>query len=129
MHKPILVLAIAAALCAGASSTSAFAQDAAASAQAMQAAPMSAKAAQLDKLYTDFWEASLKLNPIQATFVGDPRYNDQLPNFLAKDYIDETNRFNAEWLAKAKAIGSDGLTGQALLSYNIFIKQQQDAID
>ena len=130
MHKPILVLAIAAALCAGASSTSAFAQDATASAQAMQAAaPMSAKAAQLDKFYTDFWEASLKLNPIEATFVGDPRYNDQLPNFLAKDYIDETNRFNEEWLAKAKAIGSDGLTGQALLSYNIFIKQQQDAVD
>jgi uncharacterized protein (DUF885 family) len=130
MHKPILVLAIAAALCVGATSTSALAQDAAGSTQAVQeAAPASAKAAQLDKFYTDFWEASLKLNPIQATFVGDPRYNDQLPNFLSKDYIDQTNRFNEEWLAKAKAIGPDGLSGQALLSYNIFIKQQQDAID
>ena len=66
MHKPILALAIAAALCAGASSTSVFAQDAVASAQTMATAPMSAKAAQLDKFYTDFWEASLKLNPIQA---------------------------------------------------------------
>jgi len=129
MHKPILVLAIAAALCAGAISPSAFAQDVASSAQAMQAAPMSAKAAQLDKFYADFWEASLKLNPIQATFVGDPRYNDQLPNFLSKDYIDESNRFTEQWLAKAKAIGPDGLSGQALLSYNLFVKQAQDSID
>ena len=126
MHKAILVLAIAAALCAG---TAAFAQDTGASATAAQSAATSDKAAQLDKFYDDFWEATLKLNPVEATYVGDPRYNDQLPNFLSKDYIDETNRFNEEWLAKAKAIGSDGLSGQALLSYDIFIKQQQDAID
>ncbi len=87
------------------------------------------KAAQLDKFYTDFWEASLKLNPVQATYVGDPRYNDQFPNFLSKDYIDQLNAFNEAWLAKARAIGADGLSGQALLSYNIFIQQQQDAID
>jgi len=130
MHKPILVLAIAVALCAGASSTSALAQDTAGSSQTMEtAAPMSDKAAQLDKLYADFWEASLKLNPVNATYVGDARYNDQLPNFLSKDYIDQSNRFNEEWLAKAKAIGSDGLTGQALLSYKIFLQQQQDQVD
>ncbi|HTD28325.1 MAG TPA: DUF885 family protein, partial [Xanthomonadaceae bacterium] len=129
MHKQPLILAIAIALCVGASSTYAFAQDSTAPAQATQTAPNSAKAAQLDKFYADFWEASLKLNPVQATYVGDPRYNDQLPNFLSKDYIDQANAFNADWLAKAKAIGSDGLSGQALLSYNIFIKQQQDQID
>ena len=130
MHKPILALAIAAALCAGSIiSADALAQAAVASAQTMQAAPMSAKAARLDKLYTDFWEASLKFNPVQATFVGDPRYNDQLPNFLSPNYIAQTHAFNTEWLAKAKAIGSDGLSGQALLSYDMFVKQQQDALD
>jgi len=128
MHKSVLVLAIAATLLAA---TPVFAQDTAMTSTAMQpgSAPASDKAAQLDKFYADFWEASLKLNPIEATFVGDPRYNDQLPNFLTKDYINETNRFNEDWLARAKAIGPDGLTGQALLSYNIFIKQQQDAVD
>ncbi|MFS8064187.1 MAG: DUF885 domain-containing protein, partial [Luteimonas sp.] len=34
------------------------------------------KATQLNQLYDQFWEESLKLNPIQATFQGDPRYND-----------------------------------------------------
>ena len=130
MHKPILVLAIAVALCAGMSPTSVLAQDADASASAMQAAaPASDKAAQLDKLYADFWEATLKFNPVQATYVGDPRYNDQLPNFLSADYIAKTHTFNVEWLARAKAIGSAGLGGQALLSYDMFVKQQQDALD
>ncbi len=141
MHKPILAVAIAAALCAGSAiPVAAFAQSTQAAAphtdvqvpraqDAQERPPVSSKAAQLDKLYVDFWEAQLKLNPIQATFVGDPRYNDQLPNFLSKEYIDQANAFNAEWLAKAKSIGPVGLSGQARLSYDMFVKQQQDAID
>jgi len=129
MHKPILAVAIAAALCAG-FITPADAPAQAASATAAQAtAPTSNKAAQLDKFYADFWEESLKLNPVEATYVGDARYNDQLPNFLSPEYVAKNNRFNEEWLAKAKAIGPDGLSGQALLSYNMFVKQQQDAVD
>ena len=46
-----------------------------------------------------------------------------------KAVIDKTNRFNQAWLAKAKAIGPDGLTGQALISYELFVRQQQDAVD
>ncbi|MEO8741835.1 MAG: DUF885 family protein, partial [Lysobacteraceae bacterium] len=131
MHKSILVFAITAALCAGAASTAAFANDDAASKMSAQSTAPAAsdKAAQLDKLYADFWQASLKFNPIQATFVGDPRYNDQLPDFFSPEYRAQTHAFNTEWLAKAKAIGSDGLSGQALLSYDIFVKQQQDELD
>lgn len=128
MHKPIHAVAIGFALCAGASYTFAFAQVSAAGAAQTQA-PQSAKAVQLDKLYADFWEASLKLYPVAATYAGDPRYNDLLPNRLSKDYVEKTNRFNEDWLARAKAIGPDGLTGQALLSYKIFIQEQQDNVD
>jgi len=44
-------------------------------------ASKSDKAAQLNALYDQYWEEVLKLNPLQATFQGDPRYNDQMPNF------------------------------------------------
>jgi uncharacterized protein (DUF885 family) len=138
MQKPVLVLAIAATLCATApafpqartASTSATAptQHKEVHAAGTQQQP-SAKSAQLDQLYTDFWEATLKLNPIQATFVGDPRYNDQLPNFLSDEFRVQNHAFNVEWLAKAKAIGSDGLSGQALLSYDIFVKSLQDQLE
>jgi uncharacterized protein (DUF885 family) len=138
MQKPVLVLAIAAALCATAPAfpqartastpATAPAQHKEEHAPGAQQQP-SAKSAQLDQLYTDFWEATLKLNPLQATFVGDPRYNDQLPNFLSPDYRAQTHAFNVEWLAKAKAIESDGLSGQALLSYDIFVRDLQDQLD
>ena len=31
------------------------------------------KATQLKQIYADYWEANLKLNPVMATFTGDPR--------------------------------------------------------
>ena len=129
MQSRILVLAIAAALAVFVSVQS-DAKPAAKSVASVAAMPQSsAKSAQLDKLYADFWEESLKLNPLQATFVGDPRYNDQLPNVLSPDYRAQTHTFNTQWLAKAKAIGSDGLSGQALLSYDIFVRDLHDQLD
>jgi hypothetical protein len=31
-------------------------------------------------IYEEFFEVSLRMNPVEATFLGDTRYNDQLPN-------------------------------------------------
>ncbi len=131
MRKPVLVLAIAAALAAFTTTPALAAKTMAATGDsAISAQPGdSAKAAKLDAFYNDFWEAQLKFNPIQATFVGDPRYNDQLPDFFSATYRQQTHDFNTDWLAKAKSIGSDGLKGQALLSYQIFVKQLQDNLD
>lgn len=85
-------------------------------------APASQKAQQLDALYAEFWEESLKLNPLQATFVGDPRYNDQLPDFGSAEYRAHAKAFSEQWLARVQAIGAEGLDGQARLSYDIFVR-------
>ena len=45
--------------------------------------PAQDKASQLNALYEQYWEESLKLNPLRAAFQGDPRYNGQLPNFCS----------------------------------------------
>ncbi len=87
------------------------------------------KATQLDHLYDQFWEEGLKLNPIQATFQGDPRYNDQLPNFLGADYRRRSHEFTQRWLDKVQKIGPDGLDGQALISYEIFVHDAKSALD
>jgi hypothetical protein len=67
---------------------------------ASAAAPAARRAQQLASLYAEFWEENLKLNPIQATMIGDPRYNDQLPNSLS-----------AEHRARAPAPGSRAREG------------------
>ena len=92
-------------------------------------APVQNKAAQLEALYAQYWEETLKLNPIQATFQGDPRYNDQLPDFLSADYRRQTHDFNERWLKAVKDIGSDGLDGQALISYEIFVRNSEQALE
>jgi uncharacterized protein (DUF885 family) len=87
------------------------------------------KAQRLDRLYAEFWEASLKLNPLQATFQGDNRYNDQLPNFLTEASRKEAHDFTVAWLKRVEAVGSDGLNGQDRLSYDIFVKNAKDTLE
>ena len=89
-------------------------------AKTMQVAP--SKSEQLEQLYVDYWEASLKLNPLQATYVGDERYNDQLPNFFSPAYRDESIAFTKSWLKKFEAINPDSVTGQTRLSYDIMVR-------
>ena len=79
------------------------------------------KAATLDRYYEQFWQEGLELNPLQATFQGDARYNDELPNLLSADYRKRTHDFNARWLKKVQALGPAGLDGQDLISYEIFV--------
>lgn len=80
------------------------------------------KAQQLDRIYDEYWDASMRLNPLQATFQGDSRYNDQLPNILSAAYRQQSHDFTEQWLGKVEKIGPDGLTGQDLLSYQIFVR-------
>jgi uncharacterized protein (DUF885 family) len=87
------------------------------------------KAQQLDQLYQQFWEENLKLNPIQATFQGDNRYNDQLPNFYTADFRRRAHDFTVGWLDKVQKVGSDGLSGQDLLSYEIFVRSAKDSLE
>jgi uncharacterized protein (DUF885 family) len=93
------------------------------------AEPASPKAAQLGTMYAEFWEENLKLNPISATFAGDPRYNAELPNFLSAEYEAKTRAFEQKYLDRARAIGTGGLTGQDRLSYDIFTLNRESALE
>ncbi len=88
-----------------------------------QKPPASAdKTTQLNRLYEEYWEEVLKLNPIQATLQGDPRYNDQLPNFYSAEYRAASTEMTKAWLKRIEAVGATGLLGQDLLSYEIFVR-------
>ncbi len=90
-------------------------------------------AAELGKLYAEFWEDNLKLNPITATFAGDPRYNGELPNFLSEEFEMQDRAFHQKYLDRARAIvgsrGTDALTGQDRLSYEIFTLNRESALE
>jgi len=124
--RPLLLSLAIAATFAGALAlpSPAFAQDATA-----EAVPAGDKAARLDALYEQYWEELLKLNPLQATFQGDNRYNDQLPDFYSAAFRAKSHDFTTKWLQKIESVGSDGLSGQALLSYEIFVRGAKDELE
>lgn len=81
------------------------------------------KAEKLDRLYEQYWEETLKLNPLLATAQGDPRYNDQLPNFASAEFRRRSREFDQRWLKTIESVGSQGLSAQDLLSYEIFVRE------
>ena len=86
-------------------------------------------AAELDQLYADYWEANLKLNPINATFIGDARYNAELPNFFSADYRKQVHELNRSWLDKALALDGSRLEGPGRISYEIFVRERELALE
>lgn len=44
-------------------------------------------------LLDDYYEEGLKLNPLNATFAGDNRYNDILPNVLSDEHVAATKAY------------------------------------
>ncbi|MGH8076189.1 MAG: DUF885 domain-containing protein [Lysobacter sp.] len=108
----------------GAASAPAFAADTPKAATSQQS-----KAAKLNVLYDQHWEEVLKLNPVQATFQGDNRYNDQLPDYGSAAYRKQQHDFTARWLKTLEDIGPDGLEGQDLLSYQIFVRDAKNSLE
>jgi uncharacterized protein (DUF885 family) len=125
MTRRPVVLALALAL---ATALTGCASAPAAAPPAPQAQVASSKAEQLNQLYEAFWEEGLKLNPIGATFQGDPRYNDLLPDYGSAEYRQQAHAYTAGWLGKIEAIGPDGLAGQDLLSYQIFVRDAKNML-
>ncbi len=87
------------------------------------------RAVQLERLYDEYWDASMRLNPLQATFQGETRYNDQLPNILSATWRQQSHDFTVQWLDKVEKVGSEGLQGQDLLSYQIFVRDARATLD
>ncbi len=99
---------------------------AAAPASTAQRAPSPSEA--LQQLFADYWEESLQLNPLNATYVGDARYNDQLPNFLSADYRARSTAFAKQWREKIAAVNTAPLSEQDRLSVQMFLADRDEEL-
>ncbi|GAB3933880.1 DUF885 domain-containing protein [Larkinella terrae] len=75
------------------------------------------------KTVDDYYEERLKLFPIEATYQGDNRYNDQLPNSNSQEFLDRTKNFYAESLKKLTAFDREKLPDQDKISYDILKRE------
>jgi uncharacterized protein (DUF885 family) len=80
---------------------------------------------QLHALFERYFEDMLRMNPVMATFIGDHRYDDQLPNTIGPAYRAEARAMNASYLAAVKAIDPAALSPADRISYEIFVRERE----
>ncbi|QLG44211.1 DUF885 domain-containing protein [Costertonia aggregata] len=63
-----------------------------------------------DTLLENYYQDGLKINPLNATFQGDNRYNDTLPNFLDDAYEKQLRQYYSEYGTKLKNFEDETLS-------------------
>jgi uncharacterized protein (DUF885 family) len=76
---------------------------------------------ELAKLFDNYYEDKLKLYPLEATAIGDNRYNALLQNDGSEAFIKQAHDFYAGYLDKLKGFNRDGLDEEDKLSYDILL--------
>tara|TARA_R110002050_G_scaffold110905_4_gene223672 strand:- start:663 stop:2471 length:1809 start_codon:yes stop_codon:yes gene_type:complete len=68
-----------------------------------------------------YGEGKLKLNPIEATFIGDSRFDAAFPNFLSDAYQEDYNTFYTSYTSQLKAFNDADLTESEQMSKAIMV--------
>jgi uncharacterized protein (DUF885 family) len=81
--------------------------------------------AKQNALFAESWETNLKLNPTQATNVGDYRYNDKLGDYSLAA-VKKRHDINEEFLKRIKAISPKGFSEEDRTSHDLFLQNLQE---
>jgi len=74
----------------------------------------------LHALFDEHFERNLEMNPLNATFIGDNRYNDRMANSNSPEYMAAAEAMDEEFLQRLLEIDRSQLDYQDQLSYDIF---------
>lgn len=94
--------------------------------QAHEQAPETA--AMFDALLEEHFEKNLALHPIDATEIGDYRYNDQYANSIGPEHRSRQHELNSDYLARLATIARDELSTEQQLSFDMFRLRLETAL-
>lgn len=83
----------------------------------------------LHELLDEHFERDLEMNPLNATFIGDYRYNDRMANSNSPEYIAELTAMDEEFLLRLLEIDRGQLGYQDQLSYDLFKISRQLSLE
>lgn len=83
----------------------------------------------LANLFKQYTEETYRLNPVQATFNGDPRYNNQLPVTFTDSYNEKMRAHYANYLTLLNAFDRKALSANDGISYDIFRRDLEMALE
>jgi len=89
---------------------------------------VASRVAAQNALFNDAWQSNLKTNPLQATAVGDYRYNDQLGDYSLAAPAARHQRDLSD-LARIEAIDPSGFPEQDRISHDLFLRQLQQGVE
>lgn len=84
--------------------------------------------ARLKALGVAYWDSLMADDPLEATFRGDHRFDDRLPDTTEKAVEARLGRYRA-WLEQAKAIAPAQLDADARIDREFLLFQLQDTLD
>lgn len=85
--------------------------------------------AALAALFDEHFERSLEMNPLQATFIGDYRYNDRMANATSPEYRAADTALHKEFLGRLLEIDREQLDDQDRLSYDLFRINREQSLE
>ena len=80
-------------------------------------------------LFDEHFERNLELNPLNATFIGDNRFNDRMANSNGPDHMAASQAVDEEFLKRLLEIDRAQLGYQDQLSYDIFRINREQSLE
>ncbi len=88
-----------------------------------------APGARLNALVEAYWQESLALNPLEATYLGDHRYDAQLPNSIGAEHLSLELALERRYLKQVAGIGAKALGPDDRLTLEIFRRDLEEHIE
>ena len=85
--------------------------------------------ASLAQLVAQYYEDSLELNPLAATFDGDHRYDDRLANTISERWLADSLALEQRYLEAARQFDRDALSPPDRLTLDMFVYGRESAIE
>ena len=89
--------------------------------------PLATRLAAQNALFEEQYETSLKASPERATAYGDYRYNDKLTD-VSLAAIASREATNEAFLARLKAIPTNGFVEQDVLSHDLMVRSLEQGV-
>jgi uncharacterized protein (DUF885 family) len=83
----------------------------------------------LDALVEEYFERQLELSPMNATAIGDSRYDDRLDDSTSPGFREKAFGIERAFLDRARLIDAARLTPPARISYDIFVSEREQALE
>lgn len=83
----------------------------------------------LEQVVEGYFDRQLELNPVYATFIGDHRFDDELPNMLSEEFIEAQFALEHEYLDAVRDIDRDALSHDDQLTWDVFKLGREWAIE